>query len=791
MRFPPCLRVSILLALALPVAFSPAAGWGQDAAPNAAEEFDPFSDEAAKALEELTKKEEGETAHAYLAPGQVRDLTDLANPALVTVRQIGRDGANRGTGSGFLVSEDGLVVTNLHVIGEGRPIEVEMQDGSRFPVTGIHAWDRRYDLAVIRIDAKDRELKPLVLGDSSGAKQGQLVVGFGAPQGLTFSVVAGVISAIRKLEPGFIGDGETPDFPMLQLAMPIEQGNSGGPILDMDGRVLGVVTLRHRVTDNLGFAVPSDDLKALIEKPNPVPMSRWRTIGVLDSRLWTPVMGGEWTQRGGVITGRHLGEGFGGRALCLSSKKVPDEPFEVAVKVRLDDESGAAGIAFAADGGDKHYGFYPSGGNIRLTRFEGADVYSWTILEQLEAPSYVPGGWNTLRIRVEEKKITGWVNDEKILELEDDGLRGGKAGLCKFRHTVAEFRGFEVAREIGGKVLPPEDRERLTGTITRFLDKQDADELVTELSRESEHGRALLLERAEELEALASRLRRLEGQVHRQVVIEELLEALDKPEGDVDLFEVGLQIARIDDPELDAGHYRSMFSRLVADAGEYLEKEALEGDTKERAQALRAFLFEENGFHGSRSEYYHHANSYVNRVLDDREGLPITLSMLFVEMARRLGIPDVYGAPFPGKFMVGVDYLEGDAPKTLYIDVYENGKVVNRSGAVREIWDLLGAPPEKSSFEPATARQIAVRMLRNLVDIEINREKTPAGAADYIELLLAIEPDAAQERFQRALLRIQDDNLPGAREDLDWLLEHRPPGIDYSRLEIFRGTLAE
>jgi regulator of sirC expression with transglutaminase-like and TPR domain len=82
-------------------------------------------------------------------------------------------------------------------------------------------------------------------------------------------------------------------------------------------------------------------------------------------------------------------------------------------------------------------------------------------------------------------------------------------------------------------------------------------------------------------------------------------------------------------------------------------------------------------------------------------------------------------------------------------------------------------------------------MLRNLVDIEINRRQTPEQAERYLELLLAIEPDAAYERFQRAILRVQAEKIEGAKEDLDWLLEHRPPGLDYSRLEQFRESLPE
>ena len=106
-------------------------------------------------------------------------------------------------------------------------------------------------------------------------------------------------------------------------------------------------------------------------------------------------------------------------------------------------------------------------------------------------------------------------------------------------------------------------------------------------------------------------------------------------------------------------------------------------------------------------------------------------------------------------------------------------------------FELTGSAPEAESFEPAAPRDIAVRMLRNLVDIEINRRQTPEQAEDYLELLLAIEPDAAYERFQRAILRVQSSEVAGAKEDLDWLLEHRPPGLDYFRLEQFRESLPE
>jgi regulator of sirC expression with transglutaminase-like and TPR domain len=181
----------------------------------------------------------------------------------------------------------------------------------------------------------------------------------------------------------------------------------------------------------------------------------------------------------------------------------------------------------------------------------------------------------------------------------------------------------------------------------------------------------------------------------------------------------------------------------------------------------------------------------VNHVLDDREGLPITLSVLFVEMARRLGIEGIYGAALPGKFMVGWRPAKGETEEAVLFDVFEGGKSHTEEEATRVAFELTGSAPEAESFEPAAPRDIAVRMLRNLVDIEINRRQTPEQAEDYLELLLAIEPDAAYERFQRAILRVQSSEVAGAKEDLDWLLEHRPPGLDYFRLEQFRESLPE
>src|SRR5258708_25743883 len=96
--------------------------------------------------------------------GKVVELAKTARNAVVVITVTGRDGKQHGMGSGFILRADGLIATNLHVIGEARPITVHLAGGKQYPVTNVHASDRSLDLALVRIDAKD--LPTLPLGDS-------------------------------------------------------------------------------------------------------------------------------------------------------------------------------------------------------------------------------------------------------------------------------------------------------------------------------------------------------------------------------------------------------------------------------------------------------------------------------------------------------------------------------------------------------------------------------------------------------------------------------------------------
>ena len=263
----------------------------------------------------------------------VRDLTAEARKSLVTVSHGGRGDTREGTGTGFAISRD-LIATCLHVIGEARAIKAQTWDGKKLTVLAVHASDRKRDLAILKI--KDGNLTPLPLGDSAKLLQGESVIALGNPMGLTGSVVEGVLSARREMELG----------EMLQLAIPVEPGNSGGPVVDRQGRVHGIMTMKSTITANLGFAMPVNLLKPLITTPNPVPMDQWLTIGALNNNEWEPLMGAQWRQRAGRITVKERGSGFGGRSLCLSRLKAPALPYEMEVMVKLNNEAGAAGPGF-------------------------------------------------------------------------------------------------------------------------------------------------------------------------------------------------------------------------------------------------------------------------------------------------------------------------------------------------------------------------------------------------------------------------------------------------------------
>jgi len=703
-------------------------------------------------------------------PLTVEKLAEVARESIVEITVTGRQGARIGLGTGFVIEPDGLIATNLHVIAEARPIKVKTSDGNTYEVETVHASDRQLDLALIKVKAKG--LKALPLGNSAEVASGQPIVALGNPYGLNNSVVSGVISGAREI------DGRQ----MLQLAIPIETGNSGGPMLDMRGRVLGLLTMKAQYTANLGFAMPVNALKKLVEKPNPIPMQRWLTIGALDPLKWEPLMGADWRQRSGHVVVRGMGSGFGGRSVCLSREEVPELPYELAVTVRLEDEEGAAGLVFHSDGGDRHYGFYPSGARMRLTRFDGPDVLTWNILKQEFTPHYRAGDWNTIKIRFESEKIICYVNDEVVFESSDRGLTSGKVGLAKFRDTKAEFKNFRVAKSIPPSKIDPAISEAITAIVKDIgVEGAPPQELVEQLKPHGATSLAVLRLRAVTLEKQAAQLRKLAAEVHQRSTVAELTEVFTAPEEKIDLLQAALLVAKLDNDELETEPYQQQVDRMAREIKEAIPADA---DNAARLATLNTFLFTNLGYHGSRTNYYHKSNSYLNEVIDDREGLPIALSVLYIELARRIGMK-VVGVGLPGHFVVRYEPEEGDSQM---VDPFEGGRLLDREDAEGIVMAHRRTPLTDDDLKAATKREIIVRMLTNLMGLA-QEEEDVEGMLRYVDAIVGVDPQGVQARWMRAVLRFQTGRRDAAGEDVDWLLDQDSEQVDRPRVEELRRIL--
>src|SRR3954469_3558667 len=166
-----------------------------------------------------------------------------------------------GEGSGFIISSDGLIVTNYHVAGEADKINVTFKDGTVYKAT-LKGADKKTDLALIKIDAK-KPLPYVAFGDSGKVRPGDKVLAVGNPFGLGGTVTARIVSAVGRE----IGEGPYDDF--IQVDAPINRGNSGGPTFDMRGNVIGVNTAIFSPSGGsvgIGFAIASNQARQIVNQ---------------------------------------------------------------------------------------------------------------------------------------------------------------------------------------------------------------------------------------------------------------------------------------------------------------------------------------------------------------------------------------------------------------------------------------------------------------------------------------------------------------------------------------------
>jgi regulator of sirC expression with transglutaminase-like and TPR domain len=237
---------------------------------------------------------------------------------------------------------------------------------------------------------------------------------------------------------------------------------------------------------------------------------------------------------------------------------------------------------------------------------------------------------------------------------------------------------------------------------------------------------------------------------------------------DMSLTEAALEIARLEYPRLDAAATRDALARLGDRAAARVDKVA-GAAPRERVRELNTVLYDEAGFEGDRVHYDDLRNSCLNAVVARRRGIPLTLALVFVEVAARAGLR-VRGVSFPGHFLVRCDG-EGQHDD-LILDPFTGGVELSETDCRRILMNHMGDDAVFSAalLEPAGPRAIVERMLTNLKRLYV-RQQAFADARRVTDLLLALDPGASEERRDRGLLSFHLGDMGAALRDLEHYLQ--------------------
>jgi regulator of sirC expression with transglutaminase-like and TPR domain len=243
---------------------------------------------------------------------------------------------------------------------------------------------------------------------------------------------------------------------------------------------------------------------------------------------------------------------------------------------------------------------------------------------------------------------------------------------------------------------------------------------------------------------------------------------------EIPLVWASLVIARDEYPDLDVTRYEALFNDYAERVRRLI---ARDGGPVDTVRALNGFLFDEMGFSGNQQDYYDPRNSYLNDVVERRLGIPISLAVLQIDLAQRIGL-ELRGVSFPGHFLVSVPVDGG----VLVLDPYHRGRSVDAQELKRRAQPHLGngdIHDEQLSnlLAPASNRAILARMLRNLRAL-YSEKGDWERALRSADRLLVIEPNVAEEVRDRGMLYLKVGHLAAAREDLKRYLAMQPKADD-------------
>jgi regulator of sirC expression with transglutaminase-like and TPR domain len=246
---------------------------------------------------------------------------------------------------------------------------------------------------------------------------------------------------------------------------------------------------------------------------------------------------------------------------------------------------------------------------------------------------------------------------------------------------------------------------------------------------------------------------------------------INQPDPQIDLAKAALYIAQAEYPDLDIAEYLNALDVMAAEVEERLPVERY---PLRIIQSLNKYFYDDLGFIGNTSDYYDPRNSFLNEVIDRRTGIPITLSLVYLEVARRIEFPMV-GINMPGHFLIRPEFQDVG----IFVDAFNRGEILFDSDCEQRLAQIYGRPVQlQPSFtEPIGHRQLLARMLTNLKLIYLNRKDLHKALA-VVEHTLLLFPDAPMELRDRGFLYYQLGYWSKASQDLEIYLAMLPNAQD-------------